>query len=188
MRLIINASLKQVNLVWSTVSVLKVNAPVSYPGNQSSAYFPLFSKVHHTFTSPYPMPFTCIILLWIWSPRHYFFPPILFLTRKSQVSTVISAPNLKPRLFLNHFLSNEANLFCFKETGNTWIYSFHSIPLDIPVFHLTLPFQYLEQWTGMTLKLKSLYKALLWNSEGRQWDEVLRSQGLRSQTWLPRFN
>lgn len=46
MRLIINASLQQVNLVWSTVSVLKADAPASYPGNQSSPAFPLLSKVH----------------------------------------------------------------------------------------------------------------------------------------------
>lgn len=72
-------------------------------------YFLYGSRIagaHHTFTSPYPMPFTCITLLWIRGPRHYFScppsPPSL-LTITSEVSTVISAPNSKPRLFLNHF-------------------------------------------------------------------------------------
>lgn len=44
---------------------------------------------------------------------------------------VISAPNLKPRLFLNHLLSNEAIFSHFREARNTRIYSLHSISLDI---------------------------------------------------------
>lgn len=58
MRLIINADLKQVNLVWSTVSVLKADAPASYPANQSSPSFPLISQ------GP------CIILGW-WCRFHF---------------------------------------------------------------------------------------------------------------------
>lgn len=141
MKLIINASLKQVNLVWSTVSVLKADALATYPGNHGYLLLSLVLQ------GPYTVfVWWCTFPVWIKDCRctshlyqflphvihlHHTFmdqrvpsitffpPPSSFLTRKSQVSTVISALNLKLRLSLNHFLSNEANLSHFKVTANT---------------------------------------------------------------------
>lgn len=140
---------------------------------------------HHTFTSPYPMPFTCIPLLCI--PSITFFPPpSSLLTRKSQVSTVISALNLKLRLSLNHSLSNEANLSHFKVTANT--------PESIPstlfpwIFQYSISaFQYLainrydvKTWSslqGTAVKFRGT--TVRWNPEQSGAEELsLRSQGL----------
>lgn len=144
MRLIISTSLKQVNLVWSTVSVLKADPPASYPGKHAdflvstdlqSPYTLLIGGVPsredsfyrctlygsriasppHTFTSPQPVaPHFC---------RSEFpgitFSPSPLLTGNSSVSTVISAQNFKRRFFLNHTLSEARLLSSFKDkTGN----------------------------------------------------------------------
>lgn len=125
MRLIINASLKQVNLVWPTVSVLKAEAPASYPGNLllSFALQGLYTGLdcwcrfltwaHHTFTSPYPMPFTSITLSLVITS-----PPTHFLTHQEIVSFYSHfSTELETRL--SKSLSNEANLPHFKETVKT---------------------------------------------------------------------
>lgn len=105
MRLIINASLKQVNLVWSSqcaqcscssklswesvISILSISLQGPYTvldwwGRFHFLYGSRDAGAQHTFTSPYPMPFTCITLLWIRGPRYCFFspPPTSLLSRK----------------------------------------------------------------------------------------------------------
>lgn len=98
MKLIINASLKQVNLVWSTVSVLKADALATYPGNHGHLLLSLALQGPYTV-----LVWWCRSPVWIQDgrctshlyqslphaihlhptfmhPKHYFFPPTLFLT------------------------------------------------------------------------------------------------------------
>lgn len=208
MKLIINASLKQVNLVWSTVSVLKADALATYPGNHGHLLLSLALQGPYTVLG-----WWCRSPVWIQDGRctshlyqslphaihlhptfmdqrvpsiTFFPPPSSLLTRKSQVSTVISALNLKLRLSLNHFLSNEANLSHFKVTANTWIYSFYSIPLDIPILHIISAFQYLainryvKTWSSLQgTAVKFRETTVRWNPEQSGAEELsLRSQGL----------
>lgn len=200
MRLIIDASLKQVNLVWSTVSVLKADAAASYPGNHGHVllaialqgphtvldwcrfHFLYGSRIeggHHTSTSPYPMPFTCITLLWIRGPRHYFFlHPLPYSPGNHKLLQSFQHQTWNPDFFYITF--SQMKIY-FTETGNTWIYSFLSVPLDIPILHLILAFQHLATINRYDVKTwRSLQGTpVRWNSELSGAEEPsLNSQGL----------
>lgn len=191
MRLIINASLKQVNLVWSTVSVLKADAPVSYPGNQPSPSFPLFSQAHTALGSWCGFHFlygsqNCRGISHLYQPlSHAIHLHHTFMDQRSQALLpplpnplpyskflVISAPNLKPRLFLNHLLSNETIFSHFREARNTWIYSLHSIPLGIWHFAFSMPRNNEQVWC-QNLKLSTRHSCETQrdNCEMKSWAE-----------------
>lgn len=129
MRLVIGTSLKQVNLVWSTLSVLKADPPASYPGKHAdfllsmvlqsphtlligskpsredsfyrcAVYTSRTASTHHTYTGPQPISRVCSMLLRIGVPRRN------ILRGNSPVPSVISALHFTPRFFLNHVLQN----------------------------------------------------------------------------------
>lgn len=132
--------------MWSTVSVLKADAPASYPGKHQhiplptalqSPYMSLigsapsregsFSRCalprsrtaspHCTFTGPRPTPCTCTTLWWIRVPRHYF--PLYSLNSQGihQLLQSLQHRTVKPRFLLNHILLNEDRLLSsFQDT------------------------------------------------------------------------
>lgn len=121
-----NASLKQVNLVWSSqCAQCSCSSKLSWESSHAVHYSPRpihwiggvgFISCRDTglqrhitpLTSPYPMPVPASHFYGTEVPGITFPPhPLPYSpTRKSQVSTVLSAPNSKPRLFLHHLLSN----------------------------------------------------------------------------------
>lgn len=121
-----NASLKQVNLVWSSqCAQCSCSSKLSWESAHAVHYSP--RPIHWTggvgfiscrdtglqrHITPLPVLIPCQYLhhtsmeqrsqALLFPPHPLPYSP----TRKSQVSTVLSAPNSKPRLFLNHLLSN----------------------------------------------------------------------------------
>lgn len=168
MRLIINASLQQVNLVWSSqcaqcscssklswesvIAILAIILQGPYTGLGGVGFISYMDPGLQGHITPLPVLTPCH------SPASHFYgsevPGITFL---APLTPFLTHQNISS--FYSHFstklktqalsksLSNGANLSHFKETGNTCIYSSgHS------AFHLLLAFQHLGTMSRYDLK------------------------------------